>query len=102
MLPSPSSKIRWLRLLQIVLDAMLVGIAFLFSFFIRFDGHPGHYLHQFILLVAPITLAKLIVNWMFGVYRRLWRYTGLTEVIELGSSLLLFSTGLLTTAILPK
>jgi FlaA1/EpsC-like NDP-sugar epimerase len=94
-LSSPSLKIQWLRLLQIVLDASLIGIAFLLSFFIRFDGHPGHYLHQFVLLVVPITLAKLIVNCIFGVYRRLWRYTGLTEVIELGSSLLLFCTGLL-------
>src|SRR5271154_738807 len=91
-----NTKIHWLRLLQIALDALLIGLALFASYLIRFDCHPEHnYLHQFMLLVLPVTIAKLGVNWLFGVYRRLWRYTGLAEVIELGSSLLLVTTGLL-------
>lgn len=94
-------KVRWLRLLQIVLDALLVSLAFACSYLIRFDGHPEvNYTAQLAVLIAPVTLAKLLVNWFFGVYRRLWRYTGLTEVMELGLSLLLSSAVLLSIRLL--
>ncbi len=94
-------KVRWLRLLQIALDALLVSLAFACSYFIRFDGHPeANYIAQLTLLLIPFTLAKLMVNWLFGVYRRLWRYTGLAEVMELGLSLVLSSAALLSIRLL--
>lgn len=96
-----NAKISWLRVLQVVLDGLLATLAFVCSYLIRFDGHPeAQYIDQFSLLVIPLALVKLTVNWIFGVYRRLWRYTGLTEVMELGLSLLFVSTTLLALRLL--
>ncbi len=98
---APSIKIGWLRLLQVILDAFLVGLAFACSYLIRFDGHPSNsFIAQLFTLAVPIVLAKIIICWSFGVYRRLWRYTGLTEVMELGLSLLIASSILLAIRLL--
>lgn len=80
--------VRWKRVFQVVLDAVLSILALSGAYLIRFDGSPGSlYLHQ-LLILAPLFLClHLATNWRFGVYRRLWRYTGLTEVTELGLSI---------------
>ena len=82
-----------MRLLQIVLDAVLVSLAFLGSYLIRFDGRvDGPYLHQLTILIPALVCLRLLANWGFGVYRRLWRYTGLTEIMELGCACLLYTS----------
>jgi FlaA1/EpsC-like NDP-sugar epimerase len=87
-------RIQWMRVLQIVLDAILVSLSFFGSFVIRFDGRlidPAQgfsYVHQLFWLLPVVVLIRLTANWICGVYRRLWRYTGLTEVMELGVSVL--------------
>ena len=91
--PGPLAGIQWMRLLQIVLDAVLVSLAFLGSYLIRFDGRvDGPYLHQLTILIPALVCLRLLANWGFGVYRRLWRYTGLTEIMELGCAVLAVST----------
>ena len=98
---APSIKIGWLRLLQVILDACLIGLVFACSYLIRFDGHPSSsFIAQLLTLALPIVLAKTAINWSLGVYRRLWRYTGLTEVMELGLSLLIASSILLAIRLL--
>lgn len=88
------TRIRWMRILQIVLDALLVSISFCGAFMIRFDGRlvePTQgltYVHQLLWLLPVVVALRLAANWICGVYRRLWRYTGLTEVMELGLSVL--------------
>ncbi len=85
-----------MRILQIVLDAVLVTLSFIGSYLIRFDGSLAPiFVYQLMVLTPPIVILRLLSNWQFGVYRRLWRYTGLTEIMELGCS-----TALITTAIL--
>jgi FlaA1/EpsC-like NDP-sugar epimerase len=79
-----------MRITQIVLDAVLTAASFTAAFLIRFDGRlvePGHgltYVHQLQWLLPFVVAMRLSANWICGVYRRLWRYTGLTEVMELG------------------
>ncbi len=72
------------RVGQLVIDACAVAVSVAMAFVIRFDGHiEPDYLTQFS-LVAPVWIGmQLAFNWIFGVYRRLWRYTGLTEIVEL-------------------
>src|SRR5271168_3574025 len=82
------SRVRWMRLLQIVLDGAVIAFAFVAAYMIRFDGRIGSpYLEQIIIFTPLVVILKLSANWIFGVYRRLWRYTGLTEVMELGCSM---------------
>lgn len=98
--PSPASvlnslveSIRWMRILQIFFDATLIFLAFSGAYLIRFDGHLNtKFFHQLMLLGPIIVVLQLLANWAFGVYRRLWRYTGLTEVMELGCSILTVTT----------
>jgi FlaA1/EpsC-like NDP-sugar epimerase len=63
-------------------DGVLVALAYLLAFWLRFDGLPsggakeGRYttlLTHTIWWVVPVTLVVLIA---FGVYQRLWRYIG--------------------------
>jgi FlaA1/EpsC-like NDP-sugar epimerase len=68
---------------QVVVDGVLVAIAYLLAFLLRFDGLPaagnkvsGRYttlLTHTIGWVVPLTLAVLVG---FGVYQRLWKYVG--------------------------
>src|SRR5262249_17309334 len=88
--------IRWMRLLQVAVDASMSVLAVLGAFLIRFDGHPGgFYTHQLLVLLPLFLGLHLLISWGLGVYRRLWRYTGLTEVTELGCSVLLVTTAIL-------
>ncbi len=75
----------------------MIGLAFVCSYLIRFDGHlSDSFTAQILTLAVPIIVAKVFICWLLGVYRRLWRYTGLTEVFELGLALLIVSSILLS------
>lgn len=83
------ARIRWKRITQVILDSALVALGFTLAYLIRFDGHVTPlYLHQLSTLVPLVVAIQLSANWTFGVYKRLWRYTGLTEVMELGVSVM--------------
>jgi FlaA1/EpsC-like NDP-sugar epimerase len=76
--------IEWLRLLQVLIDALIISFAIAAAFLIRFDGKlSALYLHQLMVFLPIIVPLRLVANTICGVYRRLWRYTGLTEVVEL-------------------
>src|SRR5580693_7150558 len=71
-------------LLQFVVDGVLVALAYLLAFWLRFDGWPSgrgvNGSHKYAVLiehtiwwVVPLTL---IVLALFGVYERLWTYVG--------------------------
>lgn len=84
---------RWKRALQVVLDLLGYALALTGAYLIRFDGNiPALYFHQLTVFAPLIALLRVSTNWCFGVYRRLWRYTGLTEVLELSCSLLAVTT----------
>jgi len=86
-------RVGWMRLLQIVLDASVIALSFIFAYLIRFDGRlTGPFVDQILIFTPVVVLLKLGSNWLFGVYRRLWRYTGLTEIMELGCSMLAVTT----------
>ncbi|HEX3617150.1 MAG TPA: nucleoside-diphosphate sugar epimerase/dehydratase [Solirubrobacteraceae bacterium] len=64
-------------LLQFILDGILVALAYLLAFWLRFDGQPaGAYytlMTQTVWWVVPLSMAVLAA---FGVYERLWTYVG--------------------------
>ncbi|HIA52704.1 MAG TPA: hypothetical protein EYN91_11540, partial [Candidatus Melainabacteria bacterium] len=85
--------IRWKRVMQVFFDGVLAFLSFAGAFLIRFDGHlNSHFFHQLLIFAPAIVSLRLLSNWGFGTYRRLWRYTGLTEVMELGCSVLTVTT----------
>ncbi|MBX9686328.1 MAG: polysaccharide biosynthesis protein [Candidatus Obscuribacterales bacterium] len=86
-------QVRWGRILQVSLDGGLVALSLLLSFLIRFDGSPSReYWHQYLCMLPIFLCLRLLANWICGVYTRLWRYTGLAEVLEIGVATLSVST----------
>lgn len=72
------------RLLVFALDIVLIGIAFLSAFLLRFDFHiPAEFLPMLKQGLAVVLLVKPIVFLASGLYRNLWRYASLQDGIEI-------------------
>jgi FlaA1/EpsC-like NDP-sugar epimerase len=85
-----------MRLLQIAIDAAIIAAALAAAFLIRFDGKLSTvFIHQLLHFMPVIMVLRLFANSVCGVYRRLWRYTGLTETVELAVSTLSVTTVLM-------
>jgi FlaA1/EpsC-like NDP-sugar epimerase len=80
-LPSPSDPAFRHRVLQILVDAGLVALAYFGAFLLRFDhGIPPRYqdlLEQTILFVV---IGKVTIFALFGLYQKWWRYVGLRDL----------------------
>lgn len=84
------------RVQQILVDAVLVAIAFYGAFLLRFDnGIPAHYKELLDTLLPWVIVGKVIVFAAFGSYSKWWRYTDahdfrrIVEAVALSSLLLL-------------
>lgn len=72
------------RLLVFVIDVILIGLAFLFSFLLRFDLRiPPEFQSQFWQGLVVVLLLKPVVFIVSGLYRNLWRYASLQDGIEI-------------------
>ncbi|HEY9792274.1 MAG TPA: nucleoside-diphosphate sugar epimerase/dehydratase [Candidatus Obscuribacterales bacterium] len=90
---SPLAAIQWMRLLQVFIDGAICAAGLAAAFLIRFDGKLSPvFLHQLVTFVPVLVPLRLFSNWICGVYRRLWRYTGLTETVELAVSIVSVTT----------
>jgi FlaA1/EpsC-like NDP-sugar epimerase len=86
------SRFPWMRATQVVLDSLLVSLSLAGAYLIRFDGHIDPlYAAQLLHIIPAFIVLRILSNWSYGVYGRLWRYTGLTEVAELGASVITVS-----------
>jgi len=81
--PKPLA-IRWTGIQQglgMGIDAALVGVAYLLAYVIRFEGQippqESEVMWQSLALVVAMLVGALAV---FGVYRRVWRYAGFTDL----------------------
>src|SRR5438067_49300 len=82
-----------MRLLQVFVDAAIIAGALAAAFLIRFDGKLSPvFVHQLTSFMPVLVPLRILSNWLCGVYRRLWRYTGLTETVELAVSILSVTT----------
>jgi FlaA1/EpsC-like NDP-sugar epimerase len=72
-------------------DVVLLTASTVLAFFLRFetlDLQPAQR-HAALLYILSSLPAKLVVFWIVGLYRRLWRYAGLVEVESLLAASLL-------------
>ena len=88
-------------LLLITLDAILINLSFLLAFYIRFDGIlKGNMLNQYLPIylenILVITLIKIGLFHVFGLYRNLWRYASVEEVIQVVACSFAANAGLVT------
>ena len=63
------------RTAQVLIDACLVALAYSMAYVLRFDpGIPGRYEDLLWESLALVTLGKLLVFAVFGLYHKLWRF----------------------------
>jgi len=69
------------RLLQLLVDAGLVGLAYSLAFFLRFDqGIPDRYRELLGDTIAFVIVGKVAIFAAFGLYQKWWRYVGLRDL----------------------
>ena len=81
---------------QKIIDALIAGLSFYFSYEIRFEWHiPGGSAYQLWLLLPAIMLNRVIVGTVLGTYRLIWRYIGLDDALTIARNNAVFSIALL-------
>lgn len=71
------------RLLEIILDFFLIGIAYYLAFLARYGLSISQVELMLYLRSLPIALAGTYISFfVFGVYRGLWRYVGVDELVR--------------------
>ena len=59
-------------------DAVLAGLAYYLAYFLRFDGNiPANHLADWMNTVVWIVPLKMVSFFFFGLYKGMWRYTGI-------------------------
>jgi len=72
------------RLFPVVSDLALIHLAVYLSLLIRFEGRiPEAYSGSFWLTTFAITLFRIAVNALFGLYHSLWQYASIGELIRI-------------------
>jgi len=69
---------------MLVGDISIIIMAYYFSYYLRFDGEINlNQLDNFKTTLIGIVPLKLAVLYFFGLYKGMWRYTGIHDLIEL-------------------
>ena len=83
----------------LLLDVVLVWIAALIAFVLRFDLRFTAYQNEFFFLVAAALVIKPLVFYAAGIYGRYWRYASIPDVITLLIAITGASVAILVTLI---
>jgi FlaA1/EpsC-like NDP-sugar epimerase len=85
------------NIIMVVADAVLFACAYLGAYLIRFEfAIPADHMATLRLTIVPAILCKMAVAQVFGLYRGMWRYTSLSDLLVVlravaVGSLLIFS-----------
>lgn len=72
------------RVIVICFDAFLIAAAFVISYYLRFNFDvPEFYLSQMLRTLPFVVVLNLIVFYKFDLYRGMWRYTGLRDLVAI-------------------
>lgn len=80
----------WTRLprsLRTILETVAPAVSWCFAFLVRFEGSlPDNILIQFWVGLPVAVAARAFTSYVFGLHKRMWRYTGSQDLITIGSS----------------
>ncbi|MFZ4795473.1 MAG: hypothetical protein ACOYLN_15210 [Blastocatellia bacterium] len=86
------------RLFEVLLDFTLITLVYYVSYLLRFDGQlPAEQMAIFLRTLPYVIALHLFGFLFFGVYRGLWQYAGVEELVGVGKSVI---AGSLASAIL--
>ena len=77
------------RILEVVLDFVVISFAYYLAFALRYEFRLNEYLLQLFLSSLPVVIAATYAAFLlFGIYRSLWRYTELEDVVRMAQAAL--------------
>lgn len=65
----------------LILDIILIGVALMGAYLLRFEGYIGSYWEQYKNVVVFVILIYVGSNWIFGLYKKMWRYASIQELL---------------------
>jgi UDP-GlcNAc:undecaprenyl-phosphate/decaprenyl-phosphate GlcNAc-1-phosphate transferase len=72
------------RMIEVLIDSCLFGAALVGAYLIRFEGTINDLHLQHLLFALPIVIAiKLVCFWGFGMYRRVWAFVGVHDLVAM-------------------
>jgi FlaA1/EpsC-like NDP-sugar epimerase len=79
--------------LLLFIDVIVVNVSMMLAFLLRFDFNltsvEGYsYFYLYLTNVVEITVIKLLILYLFGIYNSLWRYTSIDDLAKIILSLL--------------
>jgi len=87
------------RLGQVLVDLVLVSLAWWLAFVVRFDGDPpARYERLFLITLGVVVGIKIVTFVAFRLYTRWWRFTGIQDLEQILLACLVAS-GLVTLAV---
>ncbi len=82
------------QLVLVLLDIFMVGGALFLALHLRFEGHvPPQFFENMERLFLPFVVIHLTIFLFFGLYRRLWRYASVDELVLITLAVFLGSAG---------
>ena len=75
------------RVLEVLLDLLVISFAYYLAFGLRFEFHLSDALVSLFLTSLPLVLtATYVAFFLFGIYRGLWRHTGLEDLVRIAKA----------------
>ncbi|MFQ5669577.1 MAG: hypothetical protein ACE5HD_03530 [Acidobacteriota bacterium] len=77
------------RMAEVLIDLCLFGVAFVAAYLLRFEGAMLPQTERLLLFALPIVVPiKLITFWSFGLYRRVWDFMGIHDLVVITKAVL--------------
>ena len=77
-------------LIQVIFDTLIIFSSFIISFFLRGqidlsnrDVMFSQYSKAIVWYMLIIIIVKLVMFWLFGLYRRIWKYASIKDMIAI-------------------
>ena len=80
------------RIFEVLLDVVLITLSYWSAYAINFPPNSGAW-NLFIRTLPVLLFIKMSVFLVMGVYRGLWRYTGMSDLIVFAKAVMLSSVG---------
>lgn len=76
-------KIHTKRIILSIFDAIFINLAVCAALIFRFDGVvPEYYMHIYLKTFVYITLIELTIYYFYGLYKSLWSYASIDELVQ--------------------
>ena len=69
------------RLFEVLLDFLLITVAYYAAYLLRFEGDPGADFFMFVTSLPIMIACQILSFYVFGVYRGVWETTGVRDLM---------------------